>query len=75
MKFSAADTFGSLYNFEQTERLRHDKETHDDYRLPNSEAQISCWKANSASASHEVPLILFRPKVHYRVVPIMTQMN
>jgi hypothetical protein len=73
MKFSAADTYGSLYIFEKTERLRHNRKhkTTIDCLTP----RITLNAEKSASVSHEVPLILFRPKVHYRVVPIMNQMN
>jgi hypothetical protein len=43
--------------------------------------QSPSWEANSHSASQEIPLLLWSPKIHYRVhnsqplVSIMSQMN
>ena len=35
------------------------------YLLPYSIQHSPCWKANRFSASQEIPLILWNPKVHY----------
>ena len=36
------------------------------YLLPHSMEQSRSWEANTFSASQEIPLVLWNPKVHYR---------
>jgi len=47
----------------------------------NSVEERLSWEANSSSASQEIPLILYKPKVSYRchesppLVPVVSQIN
>jgi hypothetical protein len=75
MKLSAGDIYGSLYIFEQTARLRHNRKHKTTIDCLTPRIRLIAENAKSASPCQEVPLILFRPKVHYSVVPIMNQMN
>jgi hypothetical protein len=51
------------------------------YLLTHSMEQSSSWEANRFSASHEIPHILWNPKVHYCIrkylppVPILSQLE
>ena len=51
------------------------------YLLSHSMDQSRFWEANRSSASQEIPLILWNPKVHYCIyncpppVPILSQLD
>ena len=46
---------------------------HKRYCQPNCVKQNPSWEANSCSASHEIPKVLYNPEVHYGVQ--MNRMN
>ena len=78
---SAAHKFATRTNWTALNGNRGGKYRRITYLLTYSMEQSPSWEANRFSASQEIPLILWNPKVHYRFhkcpppVPILSQLD
>ena len=63
------------------QNVHYSKELYITYLLTYSMEQSPSWEANRFSVSQEIPRILWKPKVHYRIhnspqpVPFLSHIN